>query len=212
MTTKYIDHLTEDKPIPGQEWVCLSFMSPEGIRNCSVRGLKVRGVYATRKEADDRAKELQQEDPNFDIFVGSVGKWLPWNPDVNDVDDHVYREKELNELAKGYKENVARVAEVEKQRKNELLERAAKEEQFKSMTPVDKKRYKMQQKLAASKQEQEKDNAVDTELKEEEKQINSEKVQLNKVKSEIDETSKTVNEYDEKLSKITELYNKLNKQ
>ncbi len=212
MTTKYVDHLTVDKPIPGQEWVCLSFLSPEGIRNCSVRGLKVRGVYATRKEADERAKDLQKEDGLYSIFVGQMGHWLPWDPDVNDVEDHVYQEKELNELAKGYKENVARVAETEKQRKAEMLERAAKEEQFKSMTPVDKKRYKMQQKLAASKQEQEKDNAVDTELKEEEKQINSEKVQLNKVKSEIDETSKTVNEYDEKLSKITELYNKLNKQ
>ncbi len=209
MTTKYVDHLTVDKPIPGQEWVCLSFLSPEGIRNCSVRGLKVRGVYATRKEADERAKELQKEDNLFHIYVGAMGHWLPWDPDVNEIEDHVYQEKELNELAKGYKENMSRVAEVEKQRKEELLQKAAKEEQFKSMTPVDKKRYKLQQKLAAR---QEKDNAVDVELKEEEKQLNNEKVELNKVKSEIDETSKTVNEYDEKLSKITELYNKLNKQ
>lgn len=211
MASKYVDHLTEDKPIPGQEWVCISFLSPEGIRNCSVRGLKIRGVYATKKEAEKRAKELQLEDPDHNIFIGTVGKWLPWDPDVNSVEDQVYKEKELNELAKGYKENIARVAEVEKQRKAELLEKAAKEEQVKSMRPVDKKRYELQKKLEASKQQKE-ETLVDKGLKEEEEKLNTEKAQLSKVKTEIDEKTKTVNEYDAKLSKITELYNKLNKQ
>jgi len=30
--TKYIDHLSEDEPISRQNWVCLSFVSPEGIK------------------------------------------------------------------------------------------------------------------------------------------------------------------------------------
>ena len=49
-----IDHLKEDEPIPGQKFVCLSFVSPEGIRNCSVRGVKVRGVFSTYDEAKER--------------------------------------------------------------------------------------------------------------------------------------------------------------
>src|SRR3989304_5647810 len=104
--TKYIDYLTEDTPIPGQLWVCVSFLSPEGIKNCSVRGLKVRGVYGTHQEADNRAKELQKLDPDFNVFVGEVGKWLAWDPDPNDVQDSVYQEKELNDLMKGYKDNL----------------------------------------------------------------------------------------------------------
>ena len=34
--TKYIDYLTEDEIIMSQQWVCISFLSPEGIKNCSM--------------------------------------------------------------------------------------------------------------------------------------------------------------------------------
>jgi hypothetical protein len=71
-TTKYVDHLNEDEPLTGQKWVCISFLSPEGIKNCSVRGLKIRGVYDLREDADKRAKELQETDPDFHVFVGEV--------------------------------------------------------------------------------------------------------------------------------------------
>ena len=49
-------------------------LSPEGIRNCNVRGLKIRGVYNTQEEANKRAEYLQKIDPNFHVFVGEVGK------------------------------------------------------------------------------------------------------------------------------------------
>ena len=26
---KYVDYLKEDEPIPGQNWVCISFLAPE---------------------------------------------------------------------------------------------------------------------------------------------------------------------------------------
>ena len=75
-----IDYLTEDKPIVNQKFVCLSFLSPEGISNCKIRGLKIRGVYDTYEDATKEAKELRDMDKHFHVFVGEVGKWLPWDP------------------------------------------------------------------------------------------------------------------------------------
>jgi hypothetical protein len=122
-STKYIDYLTEDDPIPRQNWVCISFLSPEGIKNCNIRGLKIRGVYDTRQEADARAKYLQNIDPDFHVFVGQVGLWLPWDPDPNDAEDQEYQEKELNDLMKGYKENLVKTRKMEEQRKRDMIEK-----------------------------------------------------------------------------------------
>ena len=74
----------------------------------SVRGLKVRGVYDTRREADLRAKILQRKDQSFDVFVGQVGYWLPWDPDGNKLEDQEYLNNDLNNLVKGYKSNEAK--------------------------------------------------------------------------------------------------------
>ena len=48
----------------------------------SVRGLKIRGVYSTQDEAEERCKKLREHDPNHDIYVGPVGVWVPWDPDA----------------------------------------------------------------------------------------------------------------------------------
>ena len=71
----------------------------------TVRGLKVRGVYDTYAEAVGRAKTLQKIDPSFNVFVGQVGFWLPWDPEPLDVADQEYADDQLNQLMKRYKEN-----------------------------------------------------------------------------------------------------------
>lgn len=71
----------------------------------SVRGLKVRGVYDTRREAEVRAKVLQRQDQSFDVFVGQLGYWLPWDPSTNNVEDQEYLNNDLNTLVKEYKKN-----------------------------------------------------------------------------------------------------------
>jgi hypothetical protein len=71
----------------------------------TVRGLKVRGVYGSQGEAVARSKKLQRQDPLHNIFVGEVGKWLPWDPEPADVPEQEYAEDQLNTLMKKYKEN-----------------------------------------------------------------------------------------------------------
>lgn len=93
-----IDCLTEDPPIPGQRFVLLSFVSPEGIMNCKVNGLMVRGTYATSEEAQVACEKLKKTDKYHDVFVGEVGKWLPWNPSSRQVEKVKYRNKKLDKI------------------------------------------------------------------------------------------------------------------
>ena len=71
----------------------------------TVRGLKVRGSYGSQEEAAARAKKLQKSDGVHNIFVGEVGRWLPWDPAPNNVQDQEYAEDQLNTLMKSYKDN-----------------------------------------------------------------------------------------------------------
>lgn len=71
----------------------------------TIRGIKVRGVFSSEAEASLKAKRLQKSDPTFNIYMGSVGKWMAWEPDPNNVKDQEYANDELNSLMKKYREN-----------------------------------------------------------------------------------------------------------
>ena len=71
----------------------------------TIRGIKVRGVYSSEAEASARAKRLQKADPNFNVYMGAVGKWMAWEPDPNKVADSEYANEQLNTLMKKYREN-----------------------------------------------------------------------------------------------------------
>ena len=64
----------------------------------SVRGLKIRGVFGTQDEAEMKSKQLRENDPNHDIFVGPVGIWVPWDPDAYKTGRVEHLEEELNAL------------------------------------------------------------------------------------------------------------------
>jgi len=63
-----------------------SFFEKNEFRT-SMRGLKVRGVTATHGEAVAMSKKLQRNDTLHNIFLGEVGKWLPWDPKPHQVQD-----------------------------------------------------------------------------------------------------------------------------
>ena len=155
-TSEKKDYLAVDDPIPGQNYVCMSFVSPEkliqdfkGFQLCkflqayckeqelkydevyskyedyiykyseelerdfdekneyktSMRGVKVRGVFNTKEEAENKAKSLSRTDSTFNVFVGQVGYWLPWDPCADNVEKEVFQNAQLNELMEGYEKN-----------------------------------------------------------------------------------------------------------
>jgi hypothetical protein len=86
----------------------------------SVRGLKIRGVYASNEEAVARSKKLQRNDTLHNIFVGEVGKWLPWDPAPSEVADQEYAEEKLNTLMKKYKENEDAREQYEREKRSNM--------------------------------------------------------------------------------------------
>lgn len=81
-----------------------AFFATNSFRT-TVQGLKVRGVYDTYNEAAARAKTIQKLDPSFNVYVGQVGFWLPWDPSPHDVADQEYADDQLNTLMKNYRHN-----------------------------------------------------------------------------------------------------------
>jgi len=100
----------------------------------SVRGLKIRGVYSTQEEAEERCKKLRDQDPNHDIYVGPVGVWVPWDPDAYKTGRVEHMEEELNALHKeklkneemAKKEFEERIRETKKKAIMENIEKAKK--------------------------------------------------------------------------------------
>lgn len=154
-----IDYLDEDEIIPNQRFGCFSFVSPEGIRNCKIRAFKCRGCYPTKVEAEAKAKELRERDRNkFNIFVGEIGKWLPWDPDPNTVKSQDYVEKELNELVHGYLDNMEKSKKLHEERKQELINTAKDTERSQKI----KQRLKKQLADKYENEEQEREQASQT--------------------------------------------------
>lgn len=93
----------------------------------TVRGLKIRGAYGAKEEAESRAKKLQKADPDHNIYVGQVGKWLPWDPNPSSIADHEYAEDQLNTLMKKYKENEEQREQFTKEQRDQARKKNAVE-------------------------------------------------------------------------------------
>jgi hypothetical protein len=126
MTYENVKQLYEDWIYSKNEDIEAEFFEINEYRT-SMRGLKVRGVYDTYKEASTRAQVLRRKDPSFNVFVGQVGYWLPWDPECEAVPEQEYQENQLNELVKKYKENLNNRDDLYEQVKNERIEKAKKE-------------------------------------------------------------------------------------
>lgn len=139
-----IDYLTEDPVLPGQKYVCLSILTAKSIRDTSgnpiesdnhAKGIKIRGVYDSMEEAQRRCQQIRNFDGHFNVFVGEVGKWLPWDDDAEKAEDAVYAESKLNDIMKGYKEQQRKAKEYNEYRKQMEIEssiRIAQEKAVKS--------------------------------------------------------------------------------
>jgi hypothetical protein len=93
----------------GQNWGCFSFLRSKNENDkVTVVGIRLAGVYMTLDEAQLRAKEVQQEDNRFHVFVGEInGDFLPFDPAPNSAaaGDSEYANEELNAIMKGHEDS-----------------------------------------------------------------------------------------------------------
>jgi hypothetical protein len=132
------DYLDEDKPlrhnVKRQNWCVISMLTPNSFpvskrsqfKDQKILGIKFRGVYDEYSEATARAEQLQKNDKYHNVFVGEIGKWLPFDVDASNMgsEDQVYREKSLNKYMKSYKEALHEEEVEEKERKENMLKDA----------------------------------------------------------------------------------------
>ena len=213
-----IDFLNCDTQIPGQNYCCLSFLSPEKILKdkniffltefmkdycsnndlnykevddkykdflytnqeklqkqfdeqnefrSSIRGLKVRGVYDTRQEAEHRAKILHRMDQDHHVFVGSIGQWLPWDPNPDKIANQEYINDELNNMMGEYKKNQMYKDQFFEERKKEQVEDAIKKaEEDKEQKELKNKEESTETKIEELSEEVKGDAVVDESIQE----------------------------------------------
>lgn len=93
----------------------------------SVRGFKARGNFSSQEEAELRAKLLRETDPDFDVFVGPIGIWLPWEPEAYKTGRVEYMEEELNQLVHEKKKNEMIAKSTFEQRVKDTKQKAVEE-------------------------------------------------------------------------------------
>lgn len=90
----------------------------------SVRGFKARGCFPSQEEAEMRAKLLRETDPSFDVYVGPVGTWLPFEPEAYKTGRVEYMEEELNQLVHEKQNNESAAKFAFEQRVKETKQKA----------------------------------------------------------------------------------------
>lgn len=141
-----VDYLTEDQVISSQKFVVMSILSPGFSKNpafSALRGIKIRGSYETYEDAQSRANHLQKIDSLHNVFIGEVGKWLPFEDDPEKAKDMTYAEGKLNNLMKAYMKNQSEAKELYEQRKNELMMKSISEDSNSKKKKSKKKRSDM---------------------------------------------------------------------
>lgn len=114
--------------IKDKEDVLTSEFDKENDFQTNVRGIKIRGVYDTLKEAEYRSTQLRKlENNKFSIYIAQVGCWCPWYPNPDDVESQEYSETELNTLMSKYDENIQNKDQFFTERKQEMKTRLEEE-------------------------------------------------------------------------------------
>ena len=125
--SKEVNLETDTIKVPGQNWACVSFVSPTSNQKCQSIGMKIRGCFDQRDEAVEYVKRLIRLDPTFDIFICDMYNWCLVPPDPEKIQDQTYQDQTLNSIISEYKKNQVYAKEHFEERKREMIQQAADE-------------------------------------------------------------------------------------
>jgi hypothetical protein len=190
------DYLTEDSLLPnGQLFGCISFLT-DPDKKTTLTGIKMRGVFSTYEAACLHAKKLQSVDPYFNVFVGDMGKWLPFDPspDSEKVIDSEYQNDELNNIMKSYVENQEKAKIFHEQRKSESMRQSVLDNLSNKQTV----KKETEERLAQAKQNNKKEEieSLEINIKNIEDQIKEFENKKNDLDNQIKSLADQVGEFD----------------
>jgi hypothetical protein len=122
------DYLQEDPPVYNQNFFVMSYLLPSSNNELEFPVIKMRGAFKTIEECQNRINKLKNIDSYFDMYVCEVGKFgsLLSSEEIkkNEQIDVEYREAQLNNMVKSYKENKDKVDQEFEARKKRLSDLA----------------------------------------------------------------------------------------
>jgi hypothetical protein len=109
-------------PPQQQRYACLSFAVDTKEDKKSVVGVRIAGVFDKLEEAQDFSKSIAKQDPFYHVFIGELGKFLPFDPAPSSKEsgEGNYANKELDDIIKEnvksqlYAQQLHNVMKVEK--------------------------------------------------------------------------------------------------
>ena len=125
--TKEVNLATDTIKVPGQNFACVSFVSPDSNQKNGSIGMKIRGVFDTREEATSYVQRLIRLDPMFDIYVCDMYNWCLVPPDPEHISDQTYQDETLHTIISEYRKNQIYAKEHFEERKRMMVEQAADE-------------------------------------------------------------------------------------
>lgn len=142
------DYLDENQPT-GLKYGCVTFYSPKHIGGLQTLCVKVRGLFQTVSELNQRVRRLIKLYPNDRIYTFEVGKWCTYSENYSVPGETLL--KQLNYAMKCHLENMQHEKEEFEKRTENLTSQAKQEAKIqKSKNRREKRRAKRQ----ASKQQE----------------------------------------------------------
>lgn len=140
------DYLDENNPI-GFKYGCVSIYSPNKIGGLNTLCFKIRGIFQTINELNDKIFSLEKLYPNDMIHTFEIGKWCGFS-ELDDLEP-IMIIKRLNYLMKCYIDNIDKekidfekrksgLNKVDKKEENKEKKKENKEEEIVSFGKEDK--------------------------------------------------------------------------
>jgi hypothetical protein len=166
-----------------------TFYNNNGSHVCAY-SIKIHKAFANENEAKMFSKMMHQKNPAFPIFVAPVGKWIPWSPNVKDMEDEDKATASIDELLSKYAELREQTNRDYDNRTSKLIE-ANKDENKKRKIEIEKQK--------ALDDKEEKENIIEDETKDEESKDEESKDEESKDEESKDEESKDEESKDYKI-------------
>ena len=137
------DYLDENDPV-ALKYGCISIYSPRNIGGLKTLCFKVRGLFQTREELDERITRLSRLYPRDRLAAFEVGKWTVFSE--TDGMDPTVQIKQLNYAMKVYLESLTHEKEEFDERKASMVNKANQEA---AVTKKNNRREKRREKRQA---------------------------------------------------------------
>jgi hypothetical protein len=206
------DFLTEDKPLTNQKYVLISFLTNSFLKandldtddvkeekrkkynELTTKGIKIRGCFETYEEALSRAEYLKEVDQYHNIYIGEIGKWLPFEDDPEKAQSTTYGNESLNKLMQEYHKEQEKGNKAWEARKNQMVKEALLKNEENRAKVIENKKTDIEVNLEKTNElvEDNEKTLEDIKLKinNEEQTIYEKKKNLKKINKELEEAKK----------------------